>query len=301
MAGTVHEERRVLELITAPLPEQLRALAEWGLPRAGLLLLMNACENHCFFCANEGVKSPRPETITRWDAVERWLDDNRVARAETLSVVGTEPALHTEFHRALAKAREVGFTSIEVMTSGLQLAEPGAASRWAELGVRRVCVPLYASDAALHDAVVGRGAAHERTMRGLESAQRAGIEVRIHTLALTRTLAGLSSLARSVRDTFDTRLSIAPVRPKESVFDHVREAPTFERFEEALRDVDDVGLVGFPLCVAPERPRDAALTMQLYFRGQATGFADECAACSVRSACSGVPVAELTRMRVRPR
>jgi MoaA/NifB/PqqE/SkfB family radical SAM enzyme len=301
MASTAHEERRVLELITAPLGAQLRTLAEWGLPRAGLLLLMNACENRCFFCANEGVLSPPPSAITQWSAVRPWLEQNRVERAETLCVVGTEPALHADFDRALSLAQDVGFRELEVMTSGLQLAVPGAAARWAERGVRRVCVPLYASEPALHDAVVGRPAAFERTLRGLEGAARVGIEVRVHTLALRRTEAALPALARFVRDTFSTRLSIAPVRPKEAVFDYPREAEAFDAFERALAPIEDVGLVGFPLCVAPDRPRDAALTMQLYFRGQATSFAPECAKCSVQSTCPGIALAELSRTRVHPR
>jgi len=265
------------------------------------LLLMNACENRCFFCANEGVLSPPPEAITRWERVEAWLDGNRRARAEILCVVGTEPALHADFYRSLVLASEVGFRVLEVMTSGLALAEPGAADRWAALGVRRVCVPLYASDATLHDAVVGHTAAFERTLRGLRSALRAGIEIRVHTLALVRTLDALPALARFVRETFGTRLSIAPVRPKEAVFDYAAEAPSSEAFERAIEHVEDVGLVGFPLCVAPDRPRDAALTMQLYFRGQATTFAAECAGCSARATCPGIVQAELGRARIRPR
>lgn len=299
MAGTAHEDPRVIDFLGASLSDQTAMLAQWGLPRSGLLLMMNACENRCFFCANEGVMDPPASMITRWSRVVTWLDANRSSGVERLCVAGTEPALHQDFYRALERAGEVGFQAIEVMTSGLQLAPPGAAERWAALRVRTVAVPLYGSSAAVHDSVVGREA-FERTVAGLDAAHRAGIEVRVHTLALTRTLDHLGALARFVRERYGTRLSLAPVRPKEALFDYATEAPDLDALGRAVAAAGDLALVGFPACLAPDTPRGAALVIRLYFRGQVTGYATACEGCPARQSCPGIVLAELPRAVVYP-
>lgn len=300
VAGTIHEDPSVLGFLGASLSEQLKRLAEWQLPPAGLLLLMNACESRCFFCANTGVTNPPPESITRFEQVATWLEENRALSVRRLCIVGTEPARHASFDPTLALARAVGFSEIEVMTSGLRLAEPGVVAQWAAHGVTTVAAPLYSPEAALHDGVVGR-AAFEQTIRGLDAAHRAGMVVRIHTLALVRTLASLAGLARLVRERYGTQLSIAPVRPKETLFDYATESPSYEALEAALGRSRDVALVGFPRCVARDLPRDAALCITLYFRGQATAFPPACEPCLDRFECPGVVVADLTRARVEPR
>lgn len=290
----------MLGFLSASLAEQLTTLSTWQLPRAGVLLMMNACENRCFFCANPGVTNPPPEMLTRWAKIAAWLGENPSLGVRRLCLVGTEPARHPDFDRTLALGREVGFGEVEVMTSGLRLAERGEARRWADAGVSTVAAPLYAAEPALHDAIVGRSA-FEATLAGLDAARDAGIEVRVHTLALTRTLPALAALARWVRDRFGTRLSLAPVRPKEALFAFEQESPSLASLDTALAPIADLGLVGFPSCIARHLPRDSALSMTLYFKGQATSFVEACATCADRPACPGIVNAELPRARVRPR
>lgn len=298
MSGSAHEDARVVGLLTAPPAEQLRRITGWGLPPATLLLMMNACENRCFFCANEGVLRPAARDITTRQDIEVRLSANRGLPVSTLCIIGTEPTAHPDFERALSLAQETGFTRIELMTSGLRLAQSGVAEHWFARGIRSVAVPLYGATAAIHDAVVGTPS-FERTALGLDRALKAGISVRIHTLALCRTLDSLGSLAQLVRERWGDILAIAPVRPKEALFDYNIEAPTLDQVAAVVAELD-VSLVGFPACVAPEKRRDAALVMQLYFRGQATAFAPACAPCARQSVCSGIVVGEMGRATVRP-
>ncbi|MFO0572307.1 MAG: radical SAM protein [Polyangiaceae bacterium] len=300
MARENYEEPRVLALLAATLAAQQPTLASWGVGSTGVRLVMNACESRCFFCANPGVTNPPPSAITPWSELERWLEENRSLRLRRLCLVGTEPARHPDFERLLERARDVGFEELELMTSGLRLAEPGEAERWAERGVVTIASPLYAEEAELHDQVVGH-AAFERTVAGLSSARAAGIEVRVHTLALRRTLGRLPRLAAFVRERFGTRLALAPVRPKEQLFDYAREVPSWDALEAALDGEPDLSLVGFPLCLAPHVTRGAATSIELYFRGQARRWLLECEPCAERERCGGVLAAELVAARVRPR
>lgn len=279
------------EVMAAPLARQLERFEQWGMPPTGLLILMSACQGRCFFCASPAVTAPGPEIVTPAERVERWLDDNRTLGVGHLCLGGTEPPTHAHFDATLERARDVGFTSIQLMTSGLSLQTPEVARRWYDAGVRSVCVPLYGAEAALHDAVVGVAGHFRRAAGGLDHARAAGIEAYVHTLALRRNLGQLAALAELTRTRWSSRLAVAPLRAKDEVFRFDDECVPYEDVERELTGAD-VSLVGFPLCVAPEKPRGAALLIELYFRAQATVFDAACDACAIRSQCPGLVAAQ---------
>jgi hypothetical protein len=269
----------------APLAAQVETLASWGLPRRGLLIVMSACEGRCFFCASPPVTHPPPSLVTPWARIEQWLLGNRDLGLTELCLGGTEPPTHVDFQRTLSLAADVGFRSIQLMTSGLSLA--ANASAWHSAGITSVCSPLYAADAALHDRIVGVPGHHARVLTGLDTALATGITVHVHTLALRQNLAALHALGTLVRSRWAQPLVVAPVRPKDGVFDYASEAPDLAAVAHAVTD-SDVALVGFPLCIAPHAPRGGPLLIELYFRSQRRGFGRVCEGCSARSGCPGV-------------
>lgn len=288
------EDETWRRILLAPLREQLREFEARGLPRAGVLILQNACENRCFFCANAGVTHTAENAVTRLEHIERWIDDARGVDVERLCVGGTEPALHPAFEDALRGLTSAKLGPIEVMTSGLRLAEAGVAERWAALGVRAVAVPLYAATARLHDEVVCHPGAFERTLAGLDGARAAGIDVLVHTLALRRTAAELPALGTLVRERYASRLALGAPRPKPSVWQWETEALTAAELEQQPAELD-VSFVGYPLCVGRGKPRGSAAVIELYFQGSRREYAPECARCLERPSCPGVLSAEVTR------
>jgi pyruvate-formate lyase-activating enzyme len=289
-----HEDEAMAEVMTAPLSRQLERFEAWGLPRAGLLILMSACQGRCFFCASPPVTAPGPEIVTQWQRVASWLEQNRAHGVEQLCLGGTEPPTHEHFSATLELAQQVGFRSIQLMTSGLSLDSLELARSWYSAGIRSVCVPLYAADAEVHDAVVGVPGHFERATRGLDNARAAGIEPLVHTLALRRNLAELHRLAALTQARWSSRLTIAPLRAKDEVFDFNGECVSYAQLERAI-ETADVSLIGFPLCVATETPRQAALLIELYFRAQKLVYAASCDGCSLRPKCPGLVAAQHAR------
>jgi len=281
-----HESDDVHALMEAPLAVQRELLARWGLPEAGLLILMSKCLGRCFFCAQRVVTDPPADMITRWDPVDAWLEGNREQKLERLCLGGTEPPTHPDFYRTLKRAQEVGFREVELMTSGVQLAHPVIVQRWWEHGVRDICAPIYGASAAEHDRVVQVSGHWDRLVRGLDLACRRGMTVHLHTLALRRTLDALPALARYVAERWGARLALAPLRPKD-MFDYRAEAVGFDALAATLAD-SDVSLTGFPSCVLPDKPRAAPLLIEVYFRGQRTTYAEACATCAARDRCPGL-------------
>jgi hypothetical protein len=124
----------------------------------------------------------------------------------------------------------------------------------------------------------------------LDQAQRIGLGVRLHTLALRQTLPGLGELAALTRSRWAAQLSLGPCRPKPGVWDFDHGAPSLVEVSNALTGIPlaDLALVGWPACLAPQRTRDAALVIRLYFLGQARTHPSFCEPCSLRHKCPGL-------------
>ena len=149
-----HEDAEVHEFLAADAAGQADRLERWGFPRAVVAMLFNACEARCFFCANPGTVAVPDAERTRWEAIEAHLR-GRPPGETRLLVGGNEPTAHPDFDRLLALASELGFTWIELMTSGLRLADPDRLARWVGWGLRSVAVPIYSVDGDVHDAICG--------------------------------------------------------------------------------------------------------------------------------------------------
>jgi hypothetical protein len=156
-------------------------------------------------------------------------------------------------------------------------------------------VPLYGVTAGEHDAIAG-APVFDRIAAGLDEARARGVRIRIHTLALRRTLPGLADLAGFVRERWRSRLAVGLLREKPG-FDWGSEAPTFGEIRRALPT--EVSLLVAPPCLRvgdgdgpiptdpiPEEP--PALLAHLYFLTQARRFAPVCAACPARRGCPGI-------------
>jgi pyruvate-formate lyase-activating enzyme len=299
-----HEDPALHALLRADPAGQAAWLAERGLPPAVLLPLVNACAQRCFFCAGPGT-TDLPDAARTPEAVALAHLAARPPGVVRLLVGGNEPTLHPAFARVLGEARAAGYTRVDLMTNGATLR--GNAAAWAAAGLAEVVVPLYAVDAATHDAICGVRC-HDTVLAGLDEAVAAGVRVRPHTLLLRSTLAELPALARAVRLRFGERLAVGLLRAKPG-FDWNAAAPSFGEIRAALARVppeDHPLLLVAPPCLGwgagregvvpgPERvpavAEEAALLATLYFSSQARGFLAACAGCGARAACPGVVTA----------
>lgn len=284
----IHEDAAVHELLAASPARQAALLRAWGLPSGAILLLVNACESRCFFCAGPGTSDLPAGAATPRDRIETFFAELPPERPR-LVIGGNDPWLHPDLEWAVERAAEVGFREVQLMTSGLSL-EEGRLRRLRALGLRELVIPIYAASAALHDEIVGRPA-FDRLVAGLDRAVGLGLRVHLHTLALRRNQGELAALARLCQERWSSRLAVAPLREKER-FAYEREAIPLDELAALLGPLP-VARLGLPACVAPHLPRAEALAIELYFRTQRRGYAEGCSACADRPSCLGVVEAAL--------
>ena len=99
--------------------------------------LTNRCNMRCPICfANAGVTGrvfePDFDEIVRQLQV---LRDLRPTPCTAIQFTGGEPTIHPDFLRIVTKAREMGFSHIQIATNGIRLADPDFARAAAEAGL----------------------------------------------------------------------------------------------------------------------------------------------------------------------
>ena len=250
-----------------------------------ILMLENGCYHECLFCLS------KPLPPTPLSEVKRWLADNESLGLERLGIAGNEPLAHTEIDTMLREARRVGFSRFEVLTSAAPLADASRARALFELGVQSYAIPLYAADAATHDAITQTPGSHADTVAAIEHLLALGADIHIHSNLLRQNLAGLGALEELVRKTWGLPLAIIPIRPKAANLPFDQLVP---RYSDVVAEAKVSSLVAIPLCVAakvqtPARPSSDIIAdvLKLYVLDQPFVKPDKCQPCSQQQGCSG--------------
>jgi His-Xaa-Ser system radical SAM maturase HxsC len=163
--------------------------------RSNFFLVTEQCDQLCVMCSQPPKTSHHDRFWQFERAVELAPTDCRIV------ITGGEPTLHKAalfdfLTRAYGRRRDVTF---HVLSSAQHLDDKdgdfltslaGRSTSWG--------VPLYAADAATHDAIVGKDGAYARLMDGLAVLGRTGANLELRTVVMTNNVPGLSRLGRFI-------------------------------------------------------------------------------------------------------
>ncbi|KUR71001.1 His-Xaa-Ser system radical SAM maturase HxsC [Novosphingobium fuchskuhlense] len=256
------------------------------------LLVTERCDQLCVMCS----QPPKKTHVDRFDLLEeacRLAPDGML-----IGISGGEPTLYKErlltlIERTLAARPDLGF---HVLTNA-QHFEASDVARLGRSAYRRVSwgIPLYASEAALHDNIVGKEGAFAKLEEGLAHLAMAGARVELRTVVLSDNIDAFPALAGYVaaRLRFVEAWSIMQLehigfarnRWEQLFFDHVqRFGPIAEALNRALLHGVRAQLFNFPRCTVPAAYRRLAIASISDWKRK---FAPACLRCGERSACSG--------------
>ena len=151
------------------------------LPVLSEIALTYRCQNRCTFCYASAPERGRqvPEMTT--EEVKRILDiivDD--ARVPTVSFTGGEPTLRPDLPDLIAYAKSRRLRT-NLITNGVRCGNEEYAAKLAAAGLDSAQVSLEAADPEIHDAIVGRPGAWQRTVQGLRNLKAAGVHVHTNT------------------------------------------------------------------------------------------------------------------------
>ena len=113
-----------------------------------LIRINGHCNMSCAFCFVD-------RTVPDFPAEEIVADIERLASRNLTHLVlsGGEPTLHPALPRFIARARELGFRTIEVQTNGVKTADMDYARSLVDAGLNKVTCSLHSADPAHSDKI----------------------------------------------------------------------------------------------------------------------------------------------------
>ncbi len=260
-----------------------------GVPTA-FLFVRSGCLSDCIFCKRK-IPDPgqTPEEITDF------LKDNLLIRRRKIALVGNEPLLHSRILQVVRACRRYGFKEIEIMTSGMILADMAVAKALKKAGATGFSIPLYSSDPGEHDVITAHKGSFQEAVAGIENLRRLGVKVFVHSNLMRQNIHGLARLEKLATREWKVPFSILCLRPKDPDSMNL----PYQAVDPSYREVLDAGLrlstlVGFPVCIqrriqgdVSRDPRTMADGIKLYLLHQNFVKPVSCRSCPDSHRCLG--------------
>lgn len=256
MASTIVNEQQ--GPAASPLRRRLHALAaQHAVPLTAVIEVTRRCNLHCVHCYVSAGKNAELSTLR----LVRLVDELSEAGAIAVSLTGGELTLRDGWRQVAARVRQ-HCMMLTIMTNGTLLS-PDDCRFIAELRPTRVCVSLYAADAALHDEITGVNGSFAASVRTVRQLRRLGVRTRLGSVMLKENVTQVSALRRMAESLGCEFLFDPTVQPcddgSRSVFDHRVDAEVLEAFyrDEVIAKRSKEGRVAFAKTrLAPRVPRN---------------------------------------------
>jgi len=140
--------------------------------------LTNRCNLNCPICfanANAAGYVYEP-TFEQIEAMMQSLRDMRPTPATAVQFSGGEPTLHPRFHDIIARAREMGFSNIQIATNGLKMADYDFAQRSRDAGLHTLYLQFDGVGPEVYLETRGRDI-WDKKLQVLENCRRLDIKI----------------------------------------------------------------------------------------------------------------------------
>lgn len=277
-------------------PEEIAELQmQAGLDRLTVFVVpASECTRKCIFCNADA----QLQEAGREESEREFIRMNRRIGAKKIVFSGNEPLVNPGLEGLIRLAKENGFVEIVVQTPGGARMARVSPEMCAAAGATHMEIPLYAGNAAVHDAVVGCPGAFDETVECISRARAAGIKVALHTLILRQNLEHLGSLSTFLDGVFPgillRRRLYHPTTTSKK--DFARFVPRYAEIVAGLNGV--VGNLPLPVCLKGEAINDKEQSqMQLRFMAGVqrverlslkAHYPACCANCAARDCCCGI-------------
>lgn len=174
-------------------------------PTLSEIALTYGCQNRCSFCyASSPHREDRAPAMTTSE-VKRVMDKIiGQAHVPSLSFTGGEATLRPDLEELVAYGRELGFR-VNLISNGLRLADRAYAQRLVSAGLDSAQISLEAGRSDLHDRIVGRRGAFEKTVAAVGNLRELGVHVHTNSTLCPENLDHAPDLIRFVARDLELR------------------------------------------------------------------------------------------------
>ncbi|MBW2461751.1 MAG: radical SAM protein [Deltaproteobacteria bacterium] len=162
-----------------------------------LVRINGHCQMACSFCFVD-------RTVADFDAEELEAAFETLAERHTdhLVLSGGEPTLHPDLPRLLARARSLGFRTIELQTNAVRLSDRTLTRALVESGLTKATVSLHSKDPSTSDEITKMKGAFPETVQGMHVLRELGVETQVAHVITKKNYRDLPDFVRWLTATY---------------------------------------------------------------------------------------------------
>lgn len=259
------------------------------------LLITEQCNNNCLFCSQPPQKNDDSFLLNL--SLNALIDFNF---SGTIGISGGEPLLYgTQLLNFIDKAYiNSPNTQLHILSNGRLFNDIYFAHEVAFRAKENRLIfgiPIYASNASLHDKLVGTKGAFSETINGLINAGNLGIPLEIRIIPTQQNIHDLTQIIELISKTLSSvcQISIMNLEPAGWARKNWEQlyAPPEKYHKELLASADILDLLeiptylfNFPLCHLPSKLHNIAVKSISDWKNY---FPQACASCALKETCGG--------------
>lgn len=261
------------------------------------------CNNRCLFCLDGRGPRPASDFASPGVALEayRWRDG-------VLFTCG-EPTLMRELPALVARARELGYADIELVTNGRRLSYLPYSRALVSAGLTAVTISIHGDTSAVHDSLTRSPGSFTQSLAGLKAMARLKAllgrpRITASTVLTSRNMGRIGRTVEVLAGAGAGRVIVNVVEPEREALKHFAAVvPRMSEASAALLDVKpppgvEYKVEGLPPCLMPGREEESGdrEIIHLWNSGRIIRLSPTrrqtkgppCAACALRGRCDGV-------------
>lgn len=162
-----------------------------------LIRINGHCNMSCAFCFVD-------RTVPDFPAERVLADIEALAKRnlDHLVLSGGEPTLHPELATFTARAKELGFRTIEMQSNGVRAADLNYARKLVDAGLNKVTFSLHSIDPEHSDRITRLPGAFPKTLAAMHNFRRLGILTQVAHVITKSNFGELPDTVRFLRETF---------------------------------------------------------------------------------------------------
>lgn len=138
-----------------------------------------SCNIKCKFCYYREQKRPKdPDT----ERIKKDLQKAKKYGIEIVELTGGEPTIRKDLFELIDFAKKLGFKRISMITNGLLLSDHRFSKKLLEAGLAETKFSIHASEAKMHDYLIGTKGGFKKVLKGIENAQDLGFQLNINVV-----------------------------------------------------------------------------------------------------------------------
>lgn len=200
-----------------------------------------ACNNRCLFCV-QGRKRDRYGKKARQELMD--ILDQNAERYTGVVFTGGEPSLHPDLLDLVARAKQVGYDSIQIQSNGRMFAYADLCERLIAAGVTEFSPALHGASPDCHDYLTQVRGSFEQTVRGIRVLKSLGQRVITNSVITRSNFRHLPELAKLLIDLGVDQYQLAFVHPVGSAGPEANFAAIVPRFELLVKTLHPALLMG---------------------------------------------------------